>query len=346
MPTKSSIRAPSPASMPLRKPTTAKTSPARKLKWPPDDTTSSIPRTLTGFGDFVWFSAVAWICTRDLVATKALHEEINSSAMTTRKACARLDEVLAGQRSLACTREEAEKLLEDALSKGITKTTARSPKVGIPPTHWVSCERAHRGPHDTMRDFKSGATYEGVRLGSREILARWQPSASQLMMVLGGSKWSLPAAAYWIHHGTHRGFEATTSLRGLAAALDSLRFELRVGSIACWAAVHDGVPGVPEDQRSRKKRPEKFWEGHGFGDVIDPQFEPASIIAKWKGEFAALVADRPPQGVAAERLRTEFGMRWREARKLAQRLLPDGRKRAGVAQKRAQIGDRLAQKTT
>lgn len=309
---------------------------ARVPTWPPEGSTSNLPPTRTDFGDFVWCSAVVWICTRNLAVTRAFHTGVAPARMNTREADARLDRYLAERGPLTCTRVAAEEALTDALSKGIVPATATDPGGAIPTDVWLSWEPLHDGPHDNLQCFASGATYLGVRLGSREILARWLPSPSQLLDVLGGSTWSLPATAYWIHHGTHRGFEPTTSLRGLAEALENLRFELRVGSIACWAAVHDGVLSVPEDQRSRRKRPAKFWVGHGFSDTIDSQFEAAAIIAKWTGEYANVVAGCKI-GEAAKKLQAEVGMRSRPARELAQRLVLDGRTKAGIAQARAQI---------
>ena len=251
----------------------------------PKDATMAASPTQSGVGRFVWYSAVAWICTRDLSTTRKLHKEVVGSTKSLQEASTRLDEVLSQMHPLCCSRSAAEEALQKALVGSVVQATARRPSERIDVNVLVSAERIAADWHDTLRDI-DGTRYFGVRLDDRQIIARWP----QVELWRSGSRWNLHETVYWVRYASHRGYDPKASLREAKDARAELRVALEAGKVTCWAAVCENAPGIADDERSERKRAASFWVGHSFVDVVNPHFDAAAVRKQWPSTLCAIVS--------------------------------------------------------
>ena len=291
MPTKSSIRAPSPALRPSRK-SKAPPRPVPPQAVDPKSSTEGLafdhsPKAMS-FHRFVWCSAVAWICTRDLALTRKLHKELAGAPRSLQEASRRLDEELVRTHPLCCSREAAEEGLHAALVGSVVRATATSPSGPIDVSVLASAERMAAECHDTFRDI-DGTRYLGVRLDDRQILARWP----QIELWRSGARWNLHETVYWVRYASHRGYDPNANLRGAKEARAELRIALEIGKVTGWAAVREGAPGIADDERSERKRAAAFWIGLSFADIVNPQFDAAAVRKQCPSGLCAIVRGCP-----------------------------------------------------
>lgn len=301
-------------------------------EWPPRGSVIARGPTATAFGDFVWYSAVAWICTLDLSFAEEVHRGACGSDMSRQAALALLDQRLAERKFLHIKRRAAEAELMRALPLGILTARAERPRGAVPQSAWDFGEFLPERRHDELVDFESGAVTSGIRLAAKPILARFQPPVADRLVRLGGTEWSKAATVYWVQHGTHRGFVRSTSVRSYRAKMAEITDALRAGTIKCQAAMRADTPGLTGGELSMVARNAAFWTGRGLADAEEAIFTAAEVTKKWPGGYVQAARESRGKQEAKKRLIEEFGMPYGDAKKAADEYAPDGRQKAGVKQ--------------